>query len=166
MYMSIVTLARKTRAQRAMSIRSGWTLATTKGGKCCGPANGGEPLIQQSFRQYQTKKTNFIWKPIADKTAAEHMKAKKLTAIQSKCDLSHNLINGKIHKSNNCTSDACTCNCNREGACCNIFKETNIPQASDYLAHHIKHRASTASTCGQHKHKSKKPKQCCSCKNK
>lgn len=162
--MSIVTLARKTRAKRAMSIRSGWTLATTKSGNCPGPCGGGAPAKQKSFRQYQTKKTNFIYKPVSDTTAAEHMKAKKLTAIQSKCDLSYNLINGKIYKSNNCNSNGCACDCAREGPCCNIFKETDIPQASEHLAHHIKHRAITASTCGQHKHKSQKPKHSCSCK--
>ena len=73
-------------------------------------------------------------------------------------------INGKIYKSNNCNSNGCACDCAREGPCCNIFKETDIPQASEHLAHHIKHRAITASTCGQHKHKSQKPKHSCSCK--
>ena len=159
MYMSIVTLARKTRAQRAMSTRSGWTLATTKSGNCPGPCGGGAPAKQKSFRQYQTKKTNFIYKPVADKTAAEHVTAKKLTAIQNICDLSHNKTK------NSCNSNGCTCDCAREGPCCNIFKETDIPQASEYLTHHIKRRASNATACGCHKNNCKVPKaHCCSCK--
>ena len=52
MYMSIATLARKSRAQRGASTRSGWTLATNAngGGACHGPCNGTAPAKQKSFR--------------------------------------------------------------------------------------------------------------------
>ena len=48
--MSIATLARKSRAQRGASTRTGWTLATTKSGNCPGPCGGGAPAKQHSFR--------------------------------------------------------------------------------------------------------------------
>jgi len=52
MYMSIATLARKSRAQRGASTRTGWTLATNAngGGRCHGPCNGIAPAKQKSFR--------------------------------------------------------------------------------------------------------------------
>ena len=48
--MSIAILAKKSRAQRGASTRTGWTLATTKSGKCPGPCGGGAPAKQKSFR--------------------------------------------------------------------------------------------------------------------
>ena len=51
MYMSIATLARKSRAQRGASTRTGWTLATTKSGNCPGPCGGGAPAKQKSMRR-------------------------------------------------------------------------------------------------------------------
>ena len=54
--MSIATLARKSRAQRGASTRTGWTLATTKSGNCPGPCGGGAPAKQQSFRRLMKNK--------------------------------------------------------------------------------------------------------------
>ena len=54
--MSIATLARKSRAQRGASTRTGWTLATTKSGNCPGPCGGGAPAKQHSFRRLMKNK--------------------------------------------------------------------------------------------------------------
>ena len=54
--MSIATLARKSRAQRGASTRTGWTLATTKSGNCPDPCGGGAPAKQQSFRRLMKNK--------------------------------------------------------------------------------------------------------------
>lgn len=54
--MSIATLARKSRAQRGASTRTGWTLATTKSGNCPNPCGGGAPAKQQSFRRLMKNK--------------------------------------------------------------------------------------------------------------
>ena len=56
--MSIATLARKSRAQRGASTRTGWTLATNAngGGRCHGPCNGIAPAKQKSFRRLMKNK--------------------------------------------------------------------------------------------------------------
>ena len=54
--MSIATLAKKSRAQRGASARTGWTLATTKSGNCPAPCGGGAPAKQQSFRRLMKNK--------------------------------------------------------------------------------------------------------------
>ena len=54
--MSIATLARKSRAQRGASTRTGWTLATTKSGNCPDPCGGGAPAKQHSFRRLMKNK--------------------------------------------------------------------------------------------------------------
>ena len=54
--MSIATLARKNRARRGASTRTGWTLATTKSGNCPGPCGGGAPAKQKSFRRLMKNK--------------------------------------------------------------------------------------------------------------
>ena len=54
--MSIATLARKSRARRGASRRSGWTLGTTKSGNCPGPCGGGAPAQQHSFRRLMKNK--------------------------------------------------------------------------------------------------------------
>ena len=54
--MSIATLAKKVRAQKGASTRTGWTLATTKSGNCPGPCGGGAPAKQRSFRRLMKNK--------------------------------------------------------------------------------------------------------------
>ena len=66
--MSIATLARKTRALNGNRYAQGFTLNTTKSGKC-GPCGGGAPVQMVSFRQLIKKKTECCmntWKPVAN----------------------------------------------------------------------------------------------------
>jgi len=94
--MSIHTLAKKVRAQRAVSTRTGWTLATTKSGLCGHPCGGGAPAKQKSMRQLLAEKvrgggptaggmdgrlccTN-TWKPVDNQSSSEYLwKIKQMT---------------------------------------------------------------------------------------
>ena len=135
--MSIVTLARKTRAQRGASTRRGWTLATTKSGKCA-PCSGGAPDKQLSFRQLINKKTECCmntWKPVADQSTSEYLMKRKL--IVEKYDASNN-------EANSCINPGCGCKCSSrigEAVCCNVYKNMNTKTIGENLNHMINKRA-------------------------
>lgn len=133
--MSINVLAKKTRARRGASTRTGWTLTTTKSGECSTACGGGAPANQQSTRQRLKHKLasaeiNLVGAGWGERrrTASENTEVKVITEL-----LCNNSTSG--FASVPCPGDKptperhCSCNncprCSRrifEQRCCNIYK--------------------------------------------
>ena len=163
--MSIAILAKKSRAQRGASTLTGWTLATTKSGKCPGPCGGGAPAKQKSFRLLmknkqqgggpnpggmQSKeccKTTYkeIIKPDGEQSASGYTwKKKQLTHDCVRvCDVS-----GVVCPLHSCNNTGCKCNCNKSlggTSCCNVHKDMPPLSISENIPWVVKMR-----TCHEH----------------
>ena len=143
--MSIATLARKSRARRGASTRTGWTLATTKSGNCPGPCGGGAPAKQQSFRRLMKNKqqgggpnpggTNnnapggdccfTTWKKTNDPKGEQSI-GYYLWRKKQKTHNCHTCSTGSSSCGNApCDNVGCKCNCNKSmggTACCVVHK--------------------------------------------
>jgi len=129
MYMSIAILARKTRALQRGSRRSGWTISTTKSGKCA-PCGGGAPVKQLSFRQMHKKNSqHYAPPPPCAIDASEYITYKMLNRLR--CDASYNKVPDP------CQSKDCKdCNCGSrigESLCCNVYQDLKTKTAGEYV---------------------------------
>ncbi len=150
--MSINVLARKTRAIRER--QPGSTFPSSKGGKCCGPANGGVPIQQLSTRQLvKIKAAQAAIKTPGSgwgerrRTASENTEVKVLTALL--CNNSTIGYNGypcpgdKPTPSRNCSCNNCPKCSNRifEQRCCNIYKFVGPLSNSENIVNKVVERA-------------------------
>ncbi len=151
--MSINVLARKTRAIRRR--QPGSTFPSSKGGKCCGPANGGKPIQQLSTRQLvKIKAAQAAIKTAGSgygeqrRTASENTEVKVLTALlcnnTTKTDSSGYPCPGdKPTPSSNCSCNNCP-KCSRrifEQRCCNIYKFVGPLSNSENIVNKVVQRA-------------------------
>ena len=141
--MSINVLARKTRAIRRR--QPGSTFPSSKGGKCCGPANGGKPIQQLSTRQLvKIKAAQAAIKTTGSgygerrRTAGENTEVKVLTALLCNCETGR-----KPTPSSNCSCKNCP-KCSRrifEQRCCNIYKFVGPLSNSENIVNKVVQRA-------------------------
>lgn len=154
--MSIATLARKSKAQRGVSTRTGWTLATTKSGNCPGPCGGGAPAKQHSFRRLMknkqqgggpnpggTNSTNnasggdccfTTWKKTNDPKGEQSIGYYLWRKKQLTFNCIHHCIPQREHSPSDachgrCDNVGCKCNCNKSmgGTACCVVHKTMLP---------------------------------------
>ena len=157
--MSINVLARKTRAIRGR--QPGSTFPSSKGGKCCGPANGGRPIQQLSTRQLvkikaaqaAIKTTGSGWGE-RWRSASENTEVKVIAELLCN-NATYDYVGGVFTLPlDDCTTDKPTpsrnCSCNNcpkcssrifEQRCCNIYKFVGPLSNSENIVNKIVLRA-------------------------